>query len=109
MGKRVQFMIVGTKATAVFDDTLPQEKLLIFDMSKPGHSERIPVDYLEIEPLKLECQHFINCIENGYKARSDGENGYTVVKILQQAEEIMLGDKAKKLDNIQYSYSRRKK
>ncbi len=107
--KRVQFMIVGTKATAIFDDTLPNDKLIVFDMSQPGHSEKISVDYLEIEPLKLECQHFINCITNGYKARSDGENGYNVVKILQEAETLMLGDRAKKLDNISYSYSRRKK
>ena len=107
--KRVNLMIVGTKATAIFDDTMPTEKLVIFDTSKPGHSEKISVDYLEIEPLKLECQHFINCITNGYKARSDGENGYNVVKILQEAEELMLGDRAKKLDNISYAYSRRKK
>ena len=107
--KRVQFMIVGTKATAIFDDTVPTDKLLLFNHSVPGHSEKISVDYLEIEPLKLECQHFISCITNGYKARSDGENGYNVVRILQDAEEMMLGERAKKLDNISYSYSRRKK
>jgi len=107
--KRVHFMVVGTKATAVFDDTMATDKLLLFNTTIPGHSEKISVDYLEIEPLKLECQHFINCITNGYKARSDGENGYNVVRLLQEAEEIMLGDKAKKLDDITYSYSRRKK
>lgn len=107
--KRVQLMVVGTKATAIFDDTVAVDKLLLYDTTNPGHCEKVAVDYLEIEPLKLECQHFINCITNGYKARSDGENGYNVVKILQDAEEIMLGERAKALDSISYSYSRRKK
>ena len=38
---------------------------------------------MEIEPLKLECQHFINCCKTGKKARSDGENGFVVVSILE--------------------------
>ena len=107
--KRVHFMIVGTKATAIFDDTVPEDKLILVSSTTPGQSEKVSLDYLEIEPLKLECQHFINCINNGYKARSDGENGYNVGKISEEAEKLMLGERAKKLDNVSYSYSRRKK
>ena len=102
-------MVVGSKATAIFDDTVATDKLILVSSTTPGQSEKVSLDYLEIEPLKLECQHFINCINNGYKARSDGENGYNVVKILQEAENMMLGDRVKKLDEVDYSYSRRKK
>ena len=91
------------------DDTVPEHKLTIYDNFKAGSSENIQLDYLEIEPLKLECQHFISCCENGKKARSDGENGFIVVSILEEAEKIMLGDRAKNLDKVDFALSRTKK
>ena len=107
--KHVTLMVRGTKATAILDDTLMENKLQIFDNFAGGTSQDIPLDYLEIEPLKLECQHFISCAENGKKARSDGENGCIVVKILEEAEKIMLGEKVKKLDEVNFALSRLKK
>ena len=77
--------------------------------NKPGSSVKdIPLDYLEIEPLKLECQHFVSCIENHTKARSDGENGYLVVSILEEAERIMLGSKVEDLNKKDFAVSRMK-
>ena len=107
--KHVTLLVRGTKATAILDDTLPEHKLVIFDNFVAANTQNIELDYLEIEPLKLECQHFISCCEKGKKARSDGENGYTVVSILEQAEKIMLGEKVKKLDEINFALSRTKK
>lgn len=107
--KHVTLLIRGTKATAVLDDTVSENKLNIFDNFAVGTSKNIPLDYLEIEPLKLECQHFISCCETGRKARSDGENGLSVVRILEEAEKIMLGEKIKKLDEFNFSLSRLKK
>jgi len=107
--KHVQLLVRGTKATAILDDTVPEHKLTIYDNFKAGNSEVIQSDYLEIEPLKLECQHFISCCETGKKARSDGENGFIVVSILEEAEKIMLGDRAKNLDNVDFALSRTKK
>ena len=106
--KHVRLLVRGTKATAVLDDTVAENKLEIFDNFSAGASKNIHLDYLEIEPLKLECQHFINCCETGKKARSDGENGFTVVRILEEAEKIMLGEKVKKLDEVNFSLSRLK-
>lgn len=107
--KHVTLLVRGTKATAILDDTVAENKLQIFDNFAGGTSKDIHLDYLEIEPLKLECQHFISCCETGKKARSDGENGFTVVKILEEAEKIMLGDKIKKLDEVNFALSRLKK
>ena len=73
--KHVTLMVRGTKATAIFDDTLPNNKLKVYDNFVPANTQDYPVDYLEIEPLKLECQHFVHCCESGQKARSDGETG----------------------------------
>ncbi len=107
--KHVQLLVRGTKKTAILDDTVPEHKLTIYDNFKAGSSENVQLDYLEIEPLKLECQHFISCCETGKKARSDGENGFIVVSILEEAEKIMLGDRAKNLDNVDFALSRTKK
>lgn len=107
--KHVQLLVRGTKKTAILDDTVSEHKLTIYDNFKAGSSENVQLDYLEIEPLKLECQHFISCCETGKKARSDGENGFIVVSILEEAEKIMLGDRAKNLDNVDFALSRTKK
>lgn len=107
--KHVTLLVRGTKATAILDDTVSEHKLNVYDNFAGGASKNIPLDYLEIEPLKLECQHFISCCESGKKARSDGENGYSVVKILEEAEKIMLGEKVKKLNELNFALSRLKK
>lgn len=107
--KHVTLMVRGTKATAILDDTVMENKLNIYDNFAGGAAKDVPLDYLEIEPLKLECQHFISCCETGKKARSDGENGFTVVRILEEAEKIMLGEKVKQLDEVNFSLSRLKK
>ena len=106
--KHVTLMVRGTKATAIFDDTLPANKLKVYDNFIPANTQDFPLDYLEIEPLKLECQHFVHCCEAGQKARSDGENGYTVTKILEEAEKIMLGSKLEQLNQKDFALSRMK-
>ena len=107
--KRVNLLVRGTKASAMFDDTLAENKLQIFESSSPKVSTTEVIDYIEIEPLKLECQHFLNCIEQGKQARSDGNNGFNVVKVLEEAEKIMLGEKVKDLDSVNFALSRSKK
>lgn len=107
--KHVTLLVRGTKATAILDDTVSENKLQVFDNLAGGAAKNVQLDYLEIEPLKLECQHFIQCCETGKKARSDGENGVSVVKILEEAEKIMLGEKIKKLDEFDFALSRLKK
>ncbi len=107
--KHVRLLVRGTKATAILDDTLQENKLQVFDNKKDGPATDIHIDYLEIEPLKLECQHFIACCESGKKARSDGENGFNVVRILDEAEKIMLDEnKLKSVDQRNFALSRLK-
>ena len=107
--KHVTLLVRGTKATAIFDDTLPNNKLKVYDNFVPANTQDYPVDYLEIEPLKLECQHFVHCCSTGQKARSDGENGFKVISILEEAEKIMLGSKIEELDKKDFALSRMKR
>lgn len=106
--KRVSLLVRGTKATAILDDTIQEGKLKVYDNKKGSQNEIEVFDYLEIEPLKLECQHFLSCIENDKTPRSDGENGYMIVKILEQAEAMMLGADKAILDNHEFKLSRSK-
>lgn len=87
--KQVKLLVRGSDMTAILDDTETSQKLHIY--SNLAYDNRIVEypDYIDIEPLKLECQHFINCINKQIKPRSDGINGYNVVKILEEADKIM--------------------
>lgn len=108
--KHVTLLVRGTKATAILDDTVAENKLVVYDNFVQNTSQNIiSPDVIEIEPLKLECQHFISCCETGKKARSDGDNGFMVTQILEEAEKIMMGEKVKKLDELNFALSRMKK
>ena len=51
------------------------------------------------EPLKLECSHFIKCITEGTKPRSDGWAGLKVTSILEAANRSLAnGGQREKLD-----------
>jgi predicted dehydrogenase len=48
-------------------------------------------DVTDAEPLRLECQHFLECLETRSRPRSDGWNGVAVVEVLQRAQEALYG------------------
>jgi predicted dehydrogenase len=47
------------------------------------------VEIAATEPLKLECQHFLDCLTTRQRPRSDGWNGVAVVEVLEKAEEAI--------------------
>lgn len=104
--KRVMLLIRGTKASAILDDTVSENKIMIFENNSADKKDIYTPDYMEIEPLKLECQHFVNCIINRTKPRSDGTNGYEIVKILEEADKHMLGADYQKLNDYEFVSSR---
>lgn len=95
--------IVGDKKMIVFDDMESAEKIRIYDKGvdiKPdykAYGEDLTLRFGDIvipsvkmeEPLKLECQHFLNCIIEGNRPRSDGYDGLRVLKVLEAAQESM--------------------
>lgn len=92
--------IVAGKKMAVFDDMEPSGKIRIFDRGVEEAAQAAPYgehltlrfgDILipsleEKEPLRIECEHFIDCIRNGTAPLSDGESGLRVVKVLEAAQ-----------------------
>ncbi|MEM0952305.1 MAG: Gfo/Idh/MocA family oxidoreductase [Cyanobacteria bacterium P01_H01_bin.74] len=87
--KQVRLIVRGTEKTALMDDTLSENKLQLFNPDDMNTPKQVFPDYLIVEPLRIECQHFINCMRYGYNPRSDGDNGYNVVHVLESAEQVM--------------------
>jgi predicted dehydrogenase len=92
--------VVGDKKMAVLDDMQATEKLRIYDKGidfSPSYGDyaeslsiRVGDIYIPkidmVEPLKVECQHFLNCITKGEKPLTDGVCGLQVLRVLEAAE-----------------------
>jgi predicted dehydrogenase len=99
-----QMTVVGSQRMIVYDDTEPLEKLKIYDarVEVPPHYDTFAeftysyhygdsyVPYIkQDEPLKLECQHFLECIREGRAPLANGRLGLEVVRILEAANESL--------------------
>jgi len=93
-----EMTIVGSKRMIVYDDLAPLEKIRVFDMrvERPPHYDTFGefqyayhygdmyAPYIkQEEPLKTECQHFLDCIRTGSTPISCGERGTELVRILE--------------------------
>ena len=99
-----EMTIVGSKRMIVYDDVAPLEKIRIFDarVEIPPHYDTFAefqyayhygdmyAPYIkQEEPLKTECQHFIDCIKNGTTPLTDGHKGLDLVRILEASSESL--------------------
>jgi predicted dehydrogenase len=92
--------IVGSKKMAVVDDMEPSEKLRIYDKGFTAQKEyasygealairggSVVSPYIKmVEPLKLESQHFIDCIRTEKTPLTDGADGLRVTRVLEAAQ-----------------------
>jgi len=91
-----QITVVGSRKTAVFEDSGPEEKLRLYDIDvdspsgdgmlslRSGDPEvpTIPA----IEPLVLACQRFLDSVDRDRALLSTGRTGLEVVRILEAAQ-----------------------
>jgi predicted dehydrogenase len=99
-----EMTIVGSKRMIVYDDVAPLEKIRIFDarVERPPHYDTfaefqyayhygdVYAPYIkQEEPLKTECQHFLDCIRDGATPLSDGSQGLELVRILEASSESL--------------------
>lgn len=102
--KQRRLTAVGSKKMLVYDD-IADDKVVIYDKgvdilpysvteeefhASYRHGERTvhPVEW--VEPLQVECNHFLNCIRTGTAPRSNGEDGLTVIKVLETAQRSLM-------------------
>lgn len=84
--KLVRLTVNGTKKTAVLNDTQVEDKLALHSMTPEGRMIVEYPAYPDLEPLHLECEHFLHCVATGQRPRSDANNAYHVVKVLSDVE-----------------------
>ncbi len=92
--KEQKLVIIGDRKMAVFDDTVREGKLKIYDKGiewragqlVPRQTSETTLFIEEIEPLKLECQHFLTCIQERQQPLTNGENGLRVLKVLEASQ-----------------------
>lgn len=106
--KEQKLIVVGSKAMAVFDD-VSKEKLFIYPHTIEWKNGKVPIaqkaDFQVVvvdalEPLKLEIEHFIDCIQNNHTPKTDGREGLRVLKVLELAEQSLLEHKNKKSSDV---------
>lgn len=97
--------VVGTEKMAVYNDVSHNERIRIYDVgvtasSEPDVMHAMPMNYRygDIispyipfeEPLALQDAHFIQCIRDGTRPRTDGTSGLAVVRVLEAASEALV-------------------
>lgn len=92
--KEQRLVVVGDEGTAVFDDVSIEEKLTFYDQQVEmqrhtpvlkQNSKKV-ISFAAAEPLKSECQHFLNCIRNRQTPLTGIQNGIDVLTVLNAAQ-----------------------
>jgi predicted dehydrogenase len=97
--------VVGSQKMIVYNDLNNEQKIKIYDkgVDVPAYtnggfdefqcnyrSGDIVIPKIQMfEPLRKECQHFLDCIANNEQPRSNGDDGLSVIKILEAAQRSM--------------------
>jgi predicted dehydrogenase len=92
--KTRKITVVGSERMATFDDMVPERKLTIWDKGfdpREGATGEFSVRSGDVwspavrpeEPLRLECQHFVDCVLSGDRPQTDGAAGVRVVRVLE--------------------------
>ena len=97
--KEQKLIVVGDKSMAVFDDGLSWgDKLKIYPhkvnwingLPHPQKAEFKSIKLDENEPLKVECDTFINSIRNKNEPITDGKEGINVLKVLDASQKSLV-------------------
>jgi len=92
--KEQRLVVVGDRQMAVFDDVLKEDKVKLYShniqwidrIAVPDQQEAKPVEFTMIEPLRVECQHFIDCISSRQRPKTDGISALRILRILDACQ-----------------------
>jgi UDP-2-acetamido-3-amino-2,3-dideoxy-glucuronate N-acetyltransferase len=85
--KLVRLTVNGSLKTAVLNDTQVENKLALHSLTRSGRMVVEYPSYADVEPLHLECEHFLQCLLTGERPRTDANNAYQVVSVLSEVED----------------------
>jgi UDP-2-acetamido-3-amino-2,3-dideoxy-glucuronate N-acetyltransferase len=92
--KEQKLAIIGSRQMAVFDDVQVKNKLVLYS-HRISWVDRTPVAEKEAgrtiaitdgEPLRFECEHFLECVGTRQRPRTDGESALRVLEVLEACE-----------------------
>lgn len=97
--KEQKLVVVGDKKMALFDDTNTKEKLFLYSHEidwidrRPVPRQKNPesIDVPLAEPLKLECQDFLDCMQSRKNPKVDGHKGLQVLRVLSYCQQSLEG------------------
>jgi UDP-2-acetamido-3-amino-2,3-dideoxy-glucuronate N-acetyltransferase len=107
--KEQKLVVIGESAMAVFDDTQPWgQKLALYrhniDLTNEapnlGKSDVEYIDVAQSEPLKNECQHFIDVVNEPLMPLTDGDEGLRVLNVLSAATLSQNENNAVRIENL---------
>jgi len=92
--KEQKLVVIGSKKMAVFDDVVKDGKLKIYDKGvdwKDGRpvirqTAESTLFFPDMEPLREELAHFVDCVKTRKTPRTDGANGVRVLKVLDACQ-----------------------
>ena len=92
--KEQKLVIVGSKKMAVFDDMQKDQKLVIYShridwLNRAPVAHRDGGEVIELnsgEPLRKECEHFVDSVITRKTPRTDGASGVQVLRVLDGCE-----------------------
>lgn len=97
--------VIGDARMVVYDDTNPAEMVKIYNKGADVNADpvvsyrfgAITIPHIDwIEPLRLECEDFVNAISSGRQPRAHGEVGLAVVRVLAAAQQAL--EKQERMD-----------
>lgn len=112
--KQRRYTVVGSSKMLVYDDLDPANMIVIYDkgVEMPPYSDTeaefqlsyrtgdgIPYPLAWSEPLKVECQHFLDCIRENREPKTSGRAGLEVVQVLESAQASLLNGGSKEVIN----------
>ncbi len=94
--KEQRLVVIGSKKMASFDDV--SKKLVLYDQRVEwDRGQPVPikgagdiVSYPDAEPLRQECQAFLNAITTRQRPVTHGESGLRVLRVLQAAQRSLV-------------------
>ena len=98
--KERRFTVVGESRMATFDDMALEGKITVYDKGFDEHTSSYG-EYItragdiwsprlsNVEPLRTEVQHFVDCIRAGRTPISDGLAGLRVVRVLEALQQSL--------------------
>lgn len=92
--KEQRLVVIGSDKMVVFEETRPAPRLLLYDkrIARNGvgfdaaQSIPVAVPYGSEEPLRVECEHFVECVRTRRVPNTPTEDGLRVLQVLSACQ-----------------------